>query len=87
MAVARFELTPSMPILARMEVSAANIDEPNANKNHIISSPNTSIDASGDLVDVHTNFMHLPAEILDLLGGPGPDRGPFNQPNEVSPPG
>ena len=39
MAVARFELTPSMPILARMEVIAANIDEPNANKNHIISSP------------------------------------------------
>jgi hypothetical protein len=35
MAVARLEFTPSMPILAKIEVSAANMDDPNANKNHI----------------------------------------------------
>ena len=39
MAVARVEFTPSIPIFARIEVSAANMDEPNANKNHIFFSP------------------------------------------------
>ena len=38
-AVARLEFTPSMPILARMDVSAAKTAEPNANHNHICSSP------------------------------------------------
>ena len=35
MAVARVELTPSMPTLARIEVRAANRAEPSANTNHI----------------------------------------------------
>ena len=35
MAVASVELTPSMPILARMEVRAANTADPSANTNHI----------------------------------------------------
>jgi hypothetical protein len=34
-AVARLEFTPSMPILASMDVSAAKTAEPNANQNHI----------------------------------------------------
>lgn len=34
-AVARLELTPSMPILARMEVRAANTDDPTAKTNHM----------------------------------------------------
>ena len=40
MAVARVELTPSMPILARMEVNAANTDAARANKNHMYFPPN-----------------------------------------------
>ena len=39
MAVARLELTPAMPIFARIEVNAANTEEPNARTNHIISLP------------------------------------------------
>ena len=35
MAVARFELTPSIPILAKIEVSAANTADNNANTIHI----------------------------------------------------
>ena len=35
MAVARFEFTPSIPTFARIDVSAAKIDESNANTNHI----------------------------------------------------
>ena len=38
-AVARVEFTPSMPIFAKMEVSAANMDEPTANRSHMIVSP------------------------------------------------
>ena len=34
-AVARFESTPSMPIFARIDVSAANTADPSANQNHI----------------------------------------------------
>ncbi|EET59715.1 hypothetical protein BRYFOR_08331 [Marvinbryantia formatexigens DSM 14469] len=34
-AVARFEFTPSMPTLARIEVSAAKTADSNANNNHI----------------------------------------------------
>lgn len=34
-AVARLELTPSIPIFANMDVSAANTADPNANQNHI----------------------------------------------------
>lgn len=34
-AVARFELTPSIPIFANIEVSAAKIADNNANTNHI----------------------------------------------------
>lgn len=34
-AVARVELTPSMPSFARMEVRAAKTDEPSAKRNHI----------------------------------------------------
>jgi hypothetical protein len=34
--VARLEFTPSMPILARIDVSAAKTAEPNANPNHIL---------------------------------------------------
>ena len=36
MAVARVELTPWMPILARMEVRAANTALPSANTNHTV---------------------------------------------------
>ena len=36
MAVARFELTPSIPILARIEVSAANTADNSANTIHIM---------------------------------------------------
>ena len=39
MAVARWEFTPSMPILAKIEVSAANTADSNANINHIIIIP------------------------------------------------
>ena len=39
MAVARVEFTPSMPILARMDVSAAKTAERIARINHIINSP------------------------------------------------
>ena len=39
MAVARLELTPSIPTLARMEVSAANTADSNARMNHIIKRP------------------------------------------------
>ena len=39
MAVARLEFTPSMPILAKIEVSAANTADSNANINHIIIIP------------------------------------------------
>jgi hypothetical protein len=35
MAVARLELTPSIPIFARIEVSAAKIEEAKARINHI----------------------------------------------------
>ncbi len=35
MAVARWELTPSIPILANMLVSAANTADNNANSNHM----------------------------------------------------
>ena len=38
-AVARLEFTPSMPILARIDVSAAKTAEPNANPNHILLPP------------------------------------------------
>lgn len=34
-AVARLELTPSIPILARIDVKAANIADKRANRNHI----------------------------------------------------
>ena len=34
-AVAKVELTPLIPILARIEVRAANTADPIANKNHI----------------------------------------------------
>ncbi len=34
-AVARLELTPSIPILAKMEVSAANTDDPSAKISHM----------------------------------------------------
>lgn len=34
-AVARLELTPSMPILANIEVKAAKMEERRANRNHI----------------------------------------------------
>ena len=34
-AVARLELTPSIPTFARIEVSAAKIEERSANNNHI----------------------------------------------------
>ena len=40
MAVARLELTPSMPTLARMEVSAANTADPSASRNHIETTSN-----------------------------------------------
>ena len=36
MAVARLELTPSMPIFAKIEVSAANTADSSANTNHIL---------------------------------------------------
>jgi hypothetical protein len=39
MAVARLELTPSIPIFARIEVSAAKIEEAKARINHIWLSP------------------------------------------------
>ena len=35
-AVARFDPTPSIPIFANIDVSAAKIAEPSANKNHIV---------------------------------------------------
>lgn len=35
-AVAKFELTPAIPIFARIEVNAANIADISANKNHTI---------------------------------------------------
>ena len=38
MAVARLELTPAIPILARMDVSAANTADSSAKINHIIRS-------------------------------------------------
>jgi hypothetical protein len=38
-AVARFELTPSIPTFASIEVAAANIADNNANANHILFSP------------------------------------------------
>ena len=40
-AVARFELTPSIPIFANIEVRAANIADNNAKANHISSLQNT----------------------------------------------
>ena len=41
-AVARFELTPSIPTLARMDVRAANTEDNNANKSHISNPPKKS---------------------------------------------
>jgi hypothetical protein len=35
-AVARFDPTPSIPIFANIDVSAAKIAEPSANKSHIV---------------------------------------------------
>ena len=35
-AVARFDPTPLIPIFANIDVSAAKIAEPSANKNHIV---------------------------------------------------
>ena len=40
-AVARLEFTPSIPTLARMEVSAANIEESTANNSHIMIRPDS----------------------------------------------
>lgn len=40
-AVARLEFTPSIPTLARMEVSAANIEESTANSIHIMNRPDS----------------------------------------------
>lgn len=46
---------------------------------------NASIDAPGDLVDVHPDFVNLPTEVLDLLRGLGPDRSALHKPDEVGP--
>lgn len=39
MAVARLELTPSIPIFAKIDVNAANIADNNAKINHILNPP------------------------------------------------
>ena len=40
-AVAKFEFTPSIPILANIEVKAANIADSKANTNHMLDLPNS----------------------------------------------
>ena len=45
----------------------------------------TGIDAAGDLVDVVADVMDLRAEVLNLLGGSGPNRRTVDEPNDISP--
>lgn len=41
--------------------------------------------ASGDLIDVHADYMDLPAQVFELLGGLCPDGRPLNKPEEAGP--
>ena len=45
----------------------------------------TGIDAAGNLVDVVADVMDLRAEVLNLLGGSGPNRRTVDEPNDISP--
>ena len=51
----------------------------------VLRSGDTSVDATGNLVNIHTDFVHLPTEVLDLLGRPGMNRITLNQPDEERP--
>ena len=47
----------------------------------------SGVDAAGDLVNIVSDVVDLRPQFLDLLGGPGTDGHPFDQPDEVGPPG
>ena len=53
----------------------------------ILGPGDAGVDAAGDLVDVIADVVDLCPQFLDLLGGPGADGRPFDQPDEVGPPG
>ena len=55
MAVARLELTPSIPILARIEVNAAKMEERRAKTNHIKAPPDS-------FILLHTTIVALSIE-------------------------
>jgi hypothetical protein len=52
-AVAKFESTPSIPTLARIDVNAAKMDERIAKTNHIYISPK-----SISIVDIYDGFIN-----------------------------
>lgn len=65
MAVARVEFTPSMPILAKMDVSAAKMEEPRAKRNHIDFLPPRSYESIfDDKLRTISGYTELPSRVV-----------------------
>ena len=45
----------------------------------------SGVDTAGNLIDIYADFMDFPAQFLDLLRWPRPNRIPLDQPNKIGP--